>query len=262
MEPVFEIRKAEYYISVNVFTAFQTPLRRVNEYEIELYTTSGNTSVINDTPYGQTAGNVLVAKPGDLRYSRGAFECHCVHFLCNDRAICEQLNKLPPLTHTRDAESLERLFRRLSEAWKNMRLSGMLETQGALMQLVGILVGEDNEAYSGRYVRYEPNISAACEYIKKRLDCSVSLTDMAMQAHLSPGFFHTVFKDIKGVTPTGYLTEQRVRRAKELLRKSNLPLVEIAIRCGFGSQGYFNYVFKKQTGQTPKTYRDRKQIII
>lgn len=262
MEPIFEIRKAEYYISVNVFTAFQTPLRRVNEYEIELYTTSDNTSVINGTPYRQAAGNVLVAKPGDLRYSQGSFECHCVHFLCHDAELCEQLNKLPPLSHAHDAEALERLFRSLPEAWRSARLSGMLASQGALMQLIGLLVGEDNEVYSGRYLRYEPNIAAACEYIKKRLDCTVSLTDMAMQAHLSPGFFHTVFKDIKGTTPAGYLTEQRVRRAKELLRKSNLPLVEIAIRCGFGSQGYFGYVFKKQTGQTPKTYRDKKQIII
>lgn len=262
MEPLYTVVKTDYYISSQIFSEWQTPLRRVNEYELELYTTSGNISVVDGVEYTQTAGNLLVARPGNMRYSKGAFECHCVHFLCRDPDIVRALERLPTISHYSDTEALEQLFLRLPEAHRLGGFAGQLCIDGVLNELLGQLIAKENESYSGHFERYAPNVERACEYMKRELEHPLTLAAIAGEVHLSPGFFHTVFKDMKGTTPAKYLTGLRVRRAKEYLRKSNRPLAEIAVLCGFGHQGYFNYVFKKETGSTPKAYRDRKQIII
>lgn len=112
MEQIFLADKIDYYISANVFSKSQTPLRKVSEYEIELYTTSGNISVINGVSYKQCIGNVLVAKPGDLRYSINSFECYYVHFTCRDSEICEALNTLPKVFFLRRYRNYRKYLQR------------------------------------------------------------------------------------------------------------------------------------------------------
>lgn len=124
------------------------------------------------------------------------------------------------------------------------------------------MVFDISQKYHGKYKRYEEDIKLACEYMKNNIEQQITLEDIAKKVNLSAGYFHKVFKEIKSMTPTQYLTELRINRAKEALKESNAPLSEIAISCGFGSQSYFNYVFTKNTSQTPKKYRDKNMIII
>lgn len=262
MNKIFDADKIDYYISANVFSKPQTPLRKTNEYEIELYTTSGNISVIDGTQYLQKRGNVLIAKPGSFRYSIGSFECYCVHFMCNDADISEAIDSLPPVFAYNDAEELEKVFKRLIKTHYLQGAAKTLYIQGSLMEIISLLLAENSKKYSGKYEEYINNISLACDFIKKNFEAHITLNDISAVANLSPGFFHKVFKSIKNITPAQYLAEIRLENAKNMLKKSKLPFAEIAVLCGFGSQGYFNYVFKKQTGTTPKSYRVRNQIII
>ena len=78
---------------------------------------------------------------------------------------------------------------------------------------------------------------------------------LATVCHLSPTRFHDVFIEACGVAPMRYLNRLRLQRAHELLRSSNDGLGQIAIRCGFQSQAYFNRVFKKAFGETPGRLR-------
>lgn len=262
MEKIFIANRMDYYVSANVFTKLQTPLRQTDEYEIELYTTSGNTSVINDVVYKQKKGNILVAKPGDVRYSIGSFECYCVHFSCDDEEICEALASLPTVFAYSDTEVIEKKFKELIDAHSLRGIARTLRIQGILMELISLFVAENAGNYSGKYEHYIDNIADACDYIKQNFERHLTLDDIAARANLSPGFFHTVFKSIKNITPSEYLTGVRMENAKEMLKNSDVPLADIAVLCGFGSQGYFNYVFKKKSGATPKAYRDKKRIII
>ena len=54
---------------------------------------------------------------------------------------------------------------------------------------------------------------------------------------------------------TDYILEQKVERAKELLRSSEEPLSTVAERLGFSSQSHFCRVFKEQVGLTPARFR-------
>ena len=48
------------------------------------------------------------------------------------------------------------------------------------------------------------------------------------------------------------LNRVRINNALDLIHKSDLPLAQIALSCGFSSQSRFNHVFRSVTGRTPK----------
>ena len=57
---------------------------------------------------------------------------------------------------------------------------------------------------------------------------------------------------------TDYLSRTRIERSIELLRDTDMSLLEIAGLVGFEDQSYFTKVFKKETGLSPKKYRDSR----
>ncbi|MFN8377007.1 MAG: helix-turn-helix domain-containing protein [Anaerolineae bacterium] len=53
------------------------------------------------------------------------------------------------------------------------------------------------------------------------------------------------------------MLQQRIARARHLLRQTELPLHQIALDSGFATQSHFTQVFRRATGLTPKAYRQR-----
>lgn len=262
MDSIFKISRADYYISKNVFTAPQTPKRIVTKHEIELYTVTNNKSAVNGTIYPQSPGNILISSPGDERYSIGFFECYCVHFLCKDKELTDVINSLPKVFTPSSSDNIKQIFKKLIHCQNLSGIAQTLALQGGMMELISEIIFENERTYHGKYSNYIPAVFSACDFIEDNYDRHITLSDVAAYVNLSPGFFHTVFKTIKKETPTEFLLKTRVDHAKDMLKNSNIPLSEIALKCGFGSQGYFNYVFKKHTLKTPGNYRTKKQIII
>lgn len=95
------------------------------------------------------------------------------------------------------------------------------------------------------------------DYIHSHLDTNLSLSAMAEQVSLSRAYFATQFKQSMNVTPHQYVNQQRVEKAKRLLKKGDLVLAAIAADCGFSSQSHFNKVFRQYTNVSPKVYRDQ-----
>jgi AraC-like DNA-binding protein len=93
------------------------------------------------------------------------------------------------------------------------------------------------------------------EFIDTHIDQPISLDNLAAAAAVSPFHFHRQFKKATGMTPHQYVIWMRVKRARNLLAQSNLPLVEIAARVGFSDQSQFTNNFRKVTSVTPKAYR-------
>ncbi len=96
------------------------------------------------------------------------------------------------------------------------------------------------------------------EYINANLETDLSLTEIARVADLSQYHFARAFRTSTGLTPQQYLMQQRIERAKELLAKADLPIVEISLRTGFKNQSHFTTLFRKLTKFTPKTWRELK----
>jgi AraC family transcriptional regulator len=71
---------------------------------------------------------------------------------------------------------------------------------------------------------------------------------------MSKYHFCRLFKKSTNLTPYQYVLQRRTARAKELLKKRELTIVEIAYLLGFSDQSHFTRQFKKQYGITPGAF--------
>lgn len=92
------------------------------------------------------------------------------------------------------------------------------------------------------------------DFIESHLDQSISLIDIAAACALSPTHFARRFKIATGVPPHQFLIQLRIERAKRMLQGS-LPIVEVALACGFAHQEHLTSVFRRFTGLTPAVFR-------
>lgn len=92
----------------------------------------------------------------------------------------------------------------------------------------------------------------AIDYIQAHLDQSLSLAEIAAAINISPTYFSSLFKRATGNSPHQYVIQQRVERAKELLKTTDLAIASIAFQVGFSSQSHLTQHFKRLTGSTPK----------
>jgi AraC-like DNA-binding protein/ligand-binding sensor protein len=104
-----------------------------------------------------------------------------------------------------------------------------------------------------------PSVMRAKEFVQAHFTESVSLTQVAAAAHVSPFHFCRVFRAATGVTFTEYVCRLRVERAKTLLADASVRVSEVAYATGFGSISQFNTVFRKCVGKTPTQYRSGHQ---
>jgi AraC family transcriptional regulator len=116
--------------------------------------------------------------------------------------------------------------------------------------------------YSDGLPRYKLN--QVVDYIAAHLDQNLELDDLAQQVGMSQFYFSRLFKQSLGTTPHQYVIQQRVERAKQLIQKGQLSLIEVALECGFANQGHLNRHFKRLLGVTPKeiarTYKMGKNV--
>lgn len=94
----------------------------------------------------------------------------------------------------------------------------------------------------------------ATEYIQAHLDEDISLSEIASELGMSQYYFCHLFKRSTGISPHQYLIQQRVERAKDLLKRSQLTITAIALECGFSNQSHFAKYFRKHTGMNPKKF--------
>jgi AraC family transcriptional regulator len=96
----------------------------------------------------------------------------------------------------------------------------------------------------------------ATEFIEENIERDLGITEIANAVDLSPFHFARSFKQATGVSPHQYLVKSRIERAKSLLARSELPIVEVGLKVGFKNQSHFTTIFRKITSLTPGAYRD------
>lgn len=154
---------------------------------------------------------------------------------------------------------LEQLLRLLqTELHQNGRM-GRLYVESLSNALVVNLL-QDHSTTHPRIAQYEGGLGdckllQVTRYIDDVLDQDIKLADLAQLAEMSQSHFSRLFKQSMGVSPYQYLLQQRIERAKQLLKKTNQSLIEIALACGFDSHSHFTRQFRQSTGITPKAYR-------
>ena len=85
---------------------------------------------------------------------------------------------------------------------------------------------------------------------------NLSISMIASNMYLSPNYLSLMFKQETGKTINQFITETRIERAKELLKNEKLTLSNISLKVGYHDANYFSKAFKRETGISPKAYRE------
>jgi len=93
------------------------------------------------------------------------------------------------------------------------------------------------------------------QFIDDHLSREITLKHIAEHVYLNPQYVGHLFKSELGTTFTEYITEERLKKAKGLLKGTSLKVYEVAQLSGYKSPKHFMTVFKHETGMTPVEFR-------
>ena len=93
------------------------------------------------------------------------------------------------------------------------------------------------------------------EYVRQNYAERVSVDRAAQLVHMSQAQFMKVFKQVSGMTFVAHLTRVRIMNALRMLRETDMTIAEIAAKCGFSDQSYFDRRFRQAFGKSPRDWR-------
>lgn len=108
---------------------------------------------------------------------------------------------------------------------------------------------------SGDYPNRAQIVSGICTLLEMKYGHSFTLEEIAGKYNMSVSYLSHIFKKITGVSVMRYLLLVRIRAAQEYLSQTALPINEIAEKCGFNDMSNFGRTFRKETGFSPRQYR-------
>ncbi len=246
-----------FYIHKHFFDGETSPKRNVECFEIEIIKSGTGISFINGRQYPHLSGRIIIAKPDDERFTVGKCNCFFLKFNTDDLEVKERLQKLPVSTIVPDTSALENELEGFSSLLNNPEAS-RFKLYSNLFRVLDKICGAidgTNTVLSDEHDRYLPLIIGVKDYIDKNFSERISLDHLSERFFLSKNFLRVKFKEIMGISPHEYLNKVRISNAKTMLRTSDSTVSDIAFACGFESQVYFNYSFKRSTNSTPSDYR-------
>lgn len=220
-------------------------------------------------------GKKIIVSPGDILFINqeiihGFFPIDCVYEIINFDAdeilmrtsLCKDALRIFTSSHvsvlpfhpTEDA-SLHHIANQLFTFASTESNEHDLLVLGALFELLGTIYAKHHYTENAKSSSSAKLFKPLLEYIEKSYMNTITLADMAQVSGMSTSHFSVLFHDFFRQTPIDYLNSYRVERACLLLINSDLPVTEVAYRCGFNDSAYFVKVFKKYKKITPKKYR-------
>ena len=102
---------------------------------------------------------------------------------------------------------------------------------------------------------YHPLARQAKDYIYKHLHEEIKVGQIAESLGVSPAHLSRTFHKAEGITLKKHILNERITRARNMLRFSDLKVSEIARYLAFSSQSHFAEIFRNETGKSPLEYR-------
>lgn len=98
-------------------------------------------------------------------------------------------------------------------------------------------------------------------FITKNINDKLTVNQLSQHVNMSSASLFRVFKEEVGITPMEFVIQERLSKAKELL-KSKLSVKEVCYACGFSDVNYFVRMFRKREHMTPGNYQRRAEAIV
>ncbi|WP_315823822.1 AraC family transcriptional regulator [Paraflavitalea speifideaquila] len=107
---------------------------------------------------------------------------------------------------------------------------------------------------------YTSRINRVMDYIDAHLESPLTLDELATVSHFSKFHFSRIFWGLTGETPFEFLSRLRLEKAASLLNmQAQMPILQIAHKCGYTDKSVFSRNFKTQFKVSPSAYRKSRQ---
>lgn len=179
-----------------------------------------------------------------------------VEALHGDRTLVERLYTLCPGRELPAADpqaydNRPMLLQNLNSG-RQGRMEERMEERGIVLCLLARFFARAHPRRAGRDARVERAL--------ERLRAAIGSTpppigELAQETCLSTGHFIRLFRSEMGCTPLQYLIAKKMERAQERLLSGDEEVKEVAFSLGFDDVSYFNRLFRRATGTTPRAYR-------
>lgn len=94
-----------------------------------------------------------------------------------------------------------------------------------------------------------------CAYIQQKLYSRLTVMDIANFFNVSSRRIHQIFNDTLHISPKQYISDLKIEKAKQILEKTTMPIIDIADALGYYSAYHFSSTFQRKTGCSPSAYR-------
>lgn len=217
--------------------------------------TAGESHVVFETGERFTARkNHVVFFPKGSNYTTQStkdVECFAINFDFFEPVSFEPFLFLPKnpsafLTHFKEAESI----------WRSKKFSYELKCK---IELYNILYCAKYEHEIGYISKSKGDIiQPAIDYIHKNYaEGTINVADLAQQCGISETYFRKLFLKSKGISPSKYVNDLRIKRAEELIQSDLYTVKEVSELVGYKDESYFSRAFKKALGSCPTEYKER-----
>ena len=162
-----------------------------------------------------------------------------------------------PVLALSDVSRIESEIRKMLDA-RELTLDGQLRRNAGLLKILSTMIRDsvERETADG-----SPNIYSyseyAVRYINNHFSEKVRIQDLADHIGISRSYLVKLVKQETGMSPQEYLIETRMRRASDLLSRTNDSIRVVAAECGYDDALAFSKVFKSRFGLNPTEYREK-----
>jgi AraC family transcriptional regulator len=265
------------------FTMLRFPklsVRRTYDYELELILSDGGIMMLDGKAYPMKRGAVFFRRPGEYTNGRDPFHACSViidmassftqggHVYGADYYTMQKkpqenysnpiLNAILPCTYVDNVDRIIYLFERIQEEFREHNAATPLLLRSYALQILSYLYNHAiaiDKSKDQVHKKYHKSVHRSIQYIHAHLAESLYVSDLAKMANLNPDYYSRVFCSCTGLTPSRYILETRLKKARDLIIYTIMPIQKISQQCGFQSLTYFTFRFRELYGLAPSVYR-------
>ena len=246
---------------------FSTEKGRVlDEYQL-LYITrgTGNFTSASCKSFNLKEGNMFLLFPGEWHNYTPAKKTGWDEYWIGFKGInmdrrCESnfFNKQKPIFTVGMNENIVNLYKQAISIADIQKAGFQQMLAGIVNHLLGLAYSLDKQK-SFEEFDISSTIDKAKVIMLESFQTKITTEEIAARVNMSYSWFRRIFKKYTGFAPHQYLLELKIRKSKELLTNTDLPVKEIAYEVGFDNPDQFCNSFKNRTGTTPFGYRNFTQ---
>lgn len=242
------------------------------EFEIAYFPQDHGTYMIQDVEVPIEPGDLFIVNANEIhqpilrgKRNRGAVVTYFRSSLFADPEECAQW--VEPFIHARELgfnklrvdRELRDLVLRLHAAADPARRNWKIASRGLLTHILSIAASlfadRCAQTQATRRIARAQRFGPVIAYINENLTRHIEARELYRLAGLSHSRFSEAFRAAFGMSLVQYIRSLRLRRAKRLLRSTEMKVTEIAFASGFSTVTLFNRAFRADAGVSPTSFR-------